>query len=294
MIAARTPEQAQALLAHETRWRRGPVPHELGGIAVAPGFKCIADGCFLLRCESGYGYLYRPGEGITVERPDQADPDEELLWLNGSVYAAVACLNGFLPFHASAVAHRGRVIAFTGATGAGKSTLVAGLGSKGFPLFCDDTLLTDLACTDQVLSMPGHKRLKLLPDALELTGNVAVQPVGAETGKHYARPAAGDVGHPLPLDTLVFLAEGPELGWEPIRGAERFALLEDDHYTQAIFLEAARLDRAELFALRARIAGQIRMVRLTRPRSREGFAASLDFVAERLPEWVVSSTGVYG
>jgi hypothetical protein len=289
MIAARSPEQAQALLARETRWRHGRVPHELGGMAVPPGFRLTTEGCFLQRCESGYGYLYRPGEGITIERPDQADPDEETLWLNGSVYAAVACLNGFLPFHASAVAHRERVIAFTGPTGAGKSTLAAGLGGQGFALFCDDTLLVDLANPDRLGCMPGHKRLKLLPDALALTGSVAIGPVGADTGKLYARSVAGEIDCPLPLDTLVFIDEGPELAWHPIRGAERFALLEDDHYTQDIFREAARPNRAELFALRAQIARQIRMVRLSRPRSTEGFAATLDFVAERLTEWVGSA-----
>ena len=29
----------------------------------------------------------------------------------------------------------------------------------------------------------------------------------------------------MTFDTLVFLAEGPELAWEPIRGAQHFALL---------------------------------------------------------------------
>lgn len=282
MTAPRTPDQAMALLARETRIRYGPVPHSLGGLAVEPGFRCIADGCFLQRCDSGYGYFYQPGKGITIERPPDADPDEEALWLNGSVYTGVACLNGFLPFHASAVEHGGAVIAFTGPTGAGKSTLAAGLGQLGFPLFCDDTLIADLATTDRVICLPGHKRLKLLPDALELTGAEPVQPVGSDTGKHYALPQAGDVRQPLPLDLLVFLTDGDDLAWQPVTGAQRFAMLEDDHYTQAIFAEAVRPTREELFRLRARIASQVQMARLTRPRSREGFAASLHFVAEHL------------
>ena len=284
MISDRSPEQAMAVLARETAWQYGKVPHSLAGIDVPPGYRAIADGCFLLRCESGYGYLYQPGSGITIERPAHADPDEEILWLNGSVYAGVACLNGFLPFHASAVAQNGRVFAFTGPGGAGKSTLAAGLGRIGFPLFCDDTLLVDLSVTDRALAMPGHKRLKLREDALALTGAVPVQPVGAGTGKHYAHPLAAEVGLPLPFDTLVFLAEGPELAWEPITGAARFAMLEDDHHSQEIFAESVRPTRAELFAMRARLAGQLRMARLTRPRSPEGFAASLALAAQRITE----------
>lgn len=285
MIAARTPAQAMALLARETAWRHGQTPRGLDGIAVPPGHRLIAGGRYLQWSESGYGYCYAPGEGIVVERPAGADPYEEALWLYGSVYAAVACLNGFLPIHASAVAHDGKVIAFTGPTGAGKSTLAAGLGQLGLPLFCDDTLLVDLHSTAGLIAMPGHKRLKLLPDALALAGADAEQPVGAETGKFYARPAAGDVGEPLPLAGLVFLEPGPETTWQILRGAERFVRLEDDHYTQDIFREAAQPGRAGLFALRARLAGQVAMVRLSRPISEQGYAASLALAAERIREF---------
>ena len=128
MIAPRAPAEAMALLARETAARHGSVPRALGGIAVPLGHRLIAEGCYLQWSDSGYGYYYAPGQGIVIERPEAADPDEETLWLNGSVYAGVACLNGFLPLHASAVAVDGRAIAFTGPTGAGKSTLAAGLG----------------------------------------------------------------------------------------------------------------------------------------------------------------------
>jgi hypothetical protein len=271
-----------ALLARETRWRHGPVPLALDGQAVEPGKRLISGRRYLQRSESGYGYLYVPGEGITIERPEGADPREEALWLNGSVYAAVACLNGFLPFHASAVAHGGRVTAFTGPAGAGKSTLVAGLGTLGLPMFCDDTLLLDLADPGAAVCVPGHKRLKLCEDALALTGATAEEPVGADTRKIHARSLAGDIGEPLALDTLVFLEEGPQVAWLPISGAERFARLEDDHYTQEIFLEAARPARDELFAIRAALAGRLRMARLVRPRSATGFAASVRLAAETI------------
>lgn len=285
MTALRAPAEAMALLARETAWRHGAVPRSLAGIAVPPGHRLIADGCYLQWSDSGYGYFHAPGEGIVIERPDGGDPDEEALWLNGSVYAGVACLNGFLPLHASAVAVDGRVIAFTGPTGAGKSTLAAGLGQHGLQLFCDDTLLIDLYSTAGLVAMPGHKRLKLLPDALGLASATAEGAVGADTGKFYARPAAGNVGEPLRLAGLVFLEEGAAVDWLEVRGTERFVRLEDDHYTQEIFREAVQPDRAALFALRARLAGQLAMARLVRPIAVEGFAASLALAADRIREF---------
>ncbi len=277
-----SPDRMMALIARETRWRLGPVPTGLGGKPASPGRWQIAQGRFLLRCESGLGYYYQPGEGITIERPVDADPDEELLWLKGTVHAAVACLNGLYPVHASAVAWEGRVHAFTGPAGAGKSTLVAGLGAAGLPLFCDDTLLLDLTDPGRIMCLPGHKRLKLLPDALTMSGARGEAPVGAETGKLYCRTAAGEVAMPLPLASLTFLEDGPVTAWHPVAGAERFARLEDDHYTQAIYLAAQRPERAALFALRARIAGMVTMARLVRPRSGEGFAHSVELARSHI------------
>lgn len=279
MSPPRSPTQAMELMARETRVAYGPVPRELGGVLVEPGFRRFSDGQFLLRCESGHGYHYVPGAGITIERPEQGDPDEELLWLNGSVYAAVACLNGFYPIHASAIAIAGQVTAFTGPSGAGKSTLVAGLGQRGLPLFCDDTLLLDLSDPDRIVALPGHKRLKLTGEALALTGLAEDRPVGADTGKSYVDPPSGDIRQPMALTTLVFLEEGPEPAWIPLGGAERFARLADDHYTQGLYHAAQRPDRVAQFQLRARLARQVGMARLVRPRSAAGFAASVELAA---------------
>lgn len=277
MPRARTPEQTMALMARESRCHYAPIIRWPGGTQLAEDRRIFADCEFALRTDSGFGFHYVPGEGVRIDRADHADPAEEELWLNGSVYAAIACLNGLYPLHASAVAHGGRVIAFTGPSGAGKSTLVAALGQRGIPLFCDDTLLLDVSDPDRPpVAMPGHKRLKLTDHALTMTGSVAGGPVGSDTGKHYVQPEAGTVTTPLPLDLLVFLEEGPEPAWLPIGGAQRFARLDDDHYTQDFYRIAQAPDPASQFALRARLANQIAMARLVRPRSAEGFAMSLD------------------
>lgn len=284
MAATRSPADSMALMARETRWHYGPVPRELGGQPIPADSRLFAQGQFVLRTLSGYGYHYVPGEGITIEQPEAGDPEEEALWLSGSVYAAAACLNGFFPLHASAIAHQGQVMAFTGATGAGKSTLVAALGQRGWPMFCDDTLLLDLADPDRIMALPGHKRLKLTAEALAMLGIAAEQPVGADTGKSYAAPPAGDWCEPLPLTVLVFLEDGEEPNWLEVAGAARFARLADDHYTRELYLEAQRPDRASQFGLRSRLAGQIAMARLVRPRSAASFAASLDLAEARLQE----------
>ena len=273
------PSPAEALLARETQLRYGRVPTELDGVKVAEDGHFLSGDTYLLRSD-GLSILYRKGEGVTVEHGPDADISAESLWLNGSVYAAIASINGFKPIHASAVAYQGEVIAFTGPSGAGKSTLIAALGKLGLPMFCDDTLVLDLSDPARIICLPGHKRLKLTPEALALTGTEVQEKVGTMIDKYYARPPSGEVGRSLPLARLVFLETGPKLAITEIAGAERFTRLTDDHYTEALFASARRLDRSEQFALQARLAQQIPMTQLTRPRDRLQFAASAQLAAK--------------
>src|SRR4030095_16201659 len=151
-----TKSAAQLLMERETRVRHGPVDLDHFGYRLPPGHSHLEAGSFLLHTPDGLSYFYRRGEGITICRDETADASEEQLWLNGSVYSAVACINGLVPIHASAVAHDGKVFAFTGPSGSGKSTLIADLGQMGLPMFCDDTLILDLGDPDRIILTPGH------------------------------------------------------------------------------------------------------------------------------------------
>lgn len=273
---------AELLLERETRVIYGPVPAQLFDAPLGQKSWQMKPGQFLLRAEGDHYFLYRQGEGITVHRGADADTSEESLWLNGSVYAAVASMNGLVPIHASAVAADGVVFAFTGSAGAGKSTLVAALGQHGFPMFCDDTLVLDLSDPDNIICLPGHKRLKLCKDAFQMTGAAREEQVSQTLEKHYAEPAGGIVATALPIGDLIFLEEGPEYRISPILGSERFTRVEDDHYTFRMFEAASQFNRAEQFAHRARLARQIPMALFERPLDPARFDDGVSYIAEYL------------
>ena len=268
------------MMERETRVAFGDVPRNLFGQLLAETSWQMQGSEFLLRGEGDHYFHYRQGEGITIERGVNSDLSEESLWLNGSVYAAVASINGLLPLHASAVAHNGRVVAFTGPAGAGKSTLVAALGGHGLPMFCDDTLLLDVSNPHHIDCLPGHKRLKLRPDAVDLTGAQPEEAVSTTVDKAYASPSAGNVGIVMPLAMPVFLEVGPEPGFEPIFGSDRFVRARDDHHTTLLFECARQFDRAAAFEHRQRLARQINMVRFVRPIDRSRFAETVALAAE--------------
>ncbi|MFN3517093.1 MAG: hypothetical protein ACK4YM_08040 [Novosphingobium sp.] len=275
-----------ALLAREAQARHGPVADQLDGQTVGPGEMLLAGDRFMLRTLTGYAYLYQRGAGVIVDRSPGADPAEEQLWLNGSVYAAIAAINGFLPLHASAVVWQGGAYAFTGPSGAGKSTLAAALGGHAMPLLCDDTLVLDISDPQRILCLPGHKRLKLTAQAVALTGAAPQEKVAALVDKHYAAPPGGVLNAVVPLRQLIFLADDEVPQIEPIGGAQRLACLNDDHYTADIFAMARRLDLAGRFALIAAIAPHIAMSRFARPRDTARFAETTALIAATLKQGV--------
>ncbi len=276
MSATVPPHPSQALMARETRLERGSVPVALDGHPVPPGQHRLAGDAFLLHADSGARFLYRRGQGkVVMDAAPDADPAELSLWHNGSVYAAVAALNGLRPIHASAIAIKGRAVAFTAPAGGGKSTMAAMLARRGYPLFADDTLVLDLADPGRPVCLPGHKRLKLTEPSLALTGFPRQEQVAPDYHKFYALPPAGDQPRALPLAALVFLEFAEEPSLARIGGAERFARLQDQHDTDAFWRAAQGHDHARLFAAQAGLAGAIEMWRLVRRNDLSEFDTSL-------------------
>ncbi|WP_239805183.1 hypothetical protein [Croceicoccus hydrothermalis] len=294
-------QRAAALIRRETRIRHGPVPDTIGGQRVAEGQWLLIGDEFLLRA-GGCTVYYKTGRGICVHVAT-ADAERRLdLYLSGTTHAAVACMNGLYPVHASAVVANGRAIAITGPSGAGKSTLSAGLASRGMGLLADDTLI--LAMPDgrfgdgeagyrgaddggpkpAPICLPGHKRMKLWPDAVAMTGAEAGDIVSPNYRKHYVAQAGPAQDEPCPLAGIVVLATGADFAFDPLHGGEKIAALNDDHYIARLH-EVASLDgpAGRLRAL-VTLASAVPCWRLTRPMDPDRFPQMLDFTQRCLEE----------
>jgi hypothetical protein len=270
------------LLQREAALVKGEPPITLGGITVQPGRWALSGGEYLLRTERELRFHYRQGSGVRLAiRPGCSEGEIEL-WRNGSVYSAIAAINGLVPLHASAIAQDGEVTAFTGPAGSGKSTLIAALSALGYAMFCDDTLVLNLDSSTPILALPGHKRLKLTEEALALTGTQREGPVAPDLEKFYARPISGAIERPLPLRKLVYLEFGDALALLPVEGAEKLRRLGDEHYTTALQDAAVEQDRSRIFARRSRLAGEVEMYRLVRPRDPAQIMASARYAAAHL------------
>ncbi len=223
-------------------------------------------------------FHYRRGEGLVVQMPDVAGETDYELFLWGTIFGAVAWLNGLVPLHASAVDVGGRVVAFTADSGGGKSTLAAALAAHGHPHVCDDTLVLSLQ-HDAVYALPDEKPLKLWGDALLMTDIEPSRPVPSMPGKHYAKPARKSAA-PLPLTDLVFLERGDEVSLEAVTGAAKFSLLPEALYRG--FLHVARADRTAHEQFLLKFCSNVRFWRLRRPFDSHRFGADVEAISRVL------------
>lgn len=269
-------------LAAESALSEGDTPQTLqGALKQAPTY-AIARDAFLLKLPSGLAFHYQQGKGVTVSRPPHVTDAEVALFFNGSVYGAIAWINGFVPLHASAIVHDGRVHAFTGHSGAGKSTLVAALGGAGFTHFCDDVLVLDMRDPNAILCLPGHKKMKLWRDALALTGHERGEQVRGDLDKYFVAPTGETAATPLPLTHLYFLEEatrsGPKL--TPFSGIDRFTRGQAAFYRPHFC--AAISENQDLFPILSRIGSTVKMAKFDRAKRKEEFAAGIAFMANAI------------
>lgn len=277
-----TAQQNMALLAAESAIREGAVPDTLRDpIRETPTYALTQDQ-FLLRLPSGLKFHYRKGDGVVVERPDTVNELDIAAFLNGSVYGAIVWLNGMVPLHASGAVHNGRVHAFTGHSGAGKSTLASALGAHGMPLMSDDVLVLDLSDPTAVICLPGHKQVKLWPDAVALTEAAVLGPVRRDIEKVYTAPSGGYHPDPLPLAELFFLdaTRKTDVSFTPVSGAERFTLAQAAFF-RPLFCNLIGGSGA-LFRVLSRLSSQVAIGRFDRPRNKDLFAEGVASMAAHI------------
>ena len=121
-----------------------------------------------------------------------------------------AALQGLSVFHASAAAVHGKVLAFMGPPGSGKTSLTAHLVALGASFFTDEVLVLESGAAD-VRAYPGPARLSI--DEAELgqipsTQKLRVGPCVGRSDKVMLEPEP--CASPLPLACLYFLRPDSE------------------------------------------------------------------------------------
>jgi hypothetical protein len=157
------------------------------------------------------------GEQVTIECLPGADPRNITDMITSRVMTIVIYQRGLLPLHASAVSIGGGIVALSGTSGVGKSTLAAALGESGHVVVSDDMLPVKALAGQIPIAWPGAARLKLSQEALDYLGcadnNLTL--ANTQEGKFLTGPASlGSPGSKLwhegqPLRALIRIQRGP-------------------------------------------------------------------------------------
>ncbi|MCW3124008.1 MAG: HPr kinase, partial [Flavipsychrobacter sp.] len=108
------------------------------------------------------------GKDVIIEPFEGRHGREIRIFLLATVMAVVLLQRKVMPLHASGIVKDDRLILFTGDSGAGKSTSLAYLVSKGYRIFTDDIciLKADPENDKHVLGVASYPMLKLWDDAV--------------------------------------------------------------------------------------------------------------------------------
>lgn len=116
-------------------------------------------------------YYAANGESILVEPLPGADYKSIRLFLLSNAMAAVLHQRNTIPFHASAIHYKDGVVLFCGNSGAGKSTTVTNLQTKGYKVFSDDVcVLKEGEQKDEMFALPSYPVVKLWADSFVKSG----------------------------------------------------------------------------------------------------------------------------
>jgi hypothetical protein len=247
----------------------GRVPSQLSeGVLRGDGFEA-APGRFLLRAGRRAGrFLVEDGTRITLQRGGASEDPIVAFHFLHTVMAALLHQRGNVVLHAGAVAGEEGATVISGESGAGKSTVLADLAARGFPLLSDDVTALSVGPDGETEVIPGPSSVHLCGDAAErlserLSPEVAGLPRRSWHRMKVAVPVTGiRPGGRYPFRRWVELAigTGDEVRVECLSGARKLEALQ-----RCIYMPMQIAEHAQRFGLLRAVMGRVPVLAIERP-----------------------------
>lgn len=164
------------------------------------------------------------GRQIEVEPAPGAVDSDVVLFLLDPVFAVALAMRGEFVLNAASVVVDGAVLAFSGASGAGKSESVAKYAAAGALVVSDSVLRLSVSGDGAVLAYPQAPWLRLWPDTINRHSLVGRHPL-VRSGLGLRRVPFAAAPLPLPLQTIVMLSDGEAVPEAASSGTRRVAAL---------------------------------------------------------------------
>ena len=220
---------------------------------------------FLLKVPDIADYFVKNANEITVSRNKNVDDSEINLFLLGSAFGAVIYQQKKVPFHGSTVIINNKAIIISGVSGAGKSTTVASLIQKNYPLLSDDvTVLNEKE--GNIIASSGFPQVKLWLDSLNMMdlSPEKLKRIRPQLEK-FKFPVKNFIEGEKQVDSIFIImkknTEGVEI--EEIKGVDKFKILTNNTYRKQ-FVPALKLEK-EQFKIVALLAAKVKLYTISRP-----------------------------
>lgn len=145
----------------------GGVPISLPGSTEHGPTWQIAGDRFLIRIPGVARFLLVAGRTIIIEAEDNTPRCDIAIFVTGTVFGILLHQRHQVVLHASAVRVGDGAVMFCGASGAGKSTIAAALGQRGYPLLNDDVCAIGLDPAGAPIVHSDGRQLKLWAQAID-------------------------------------------------------------------------------------------------------------------------------
>lgn len=228
----------------------------------------LGDGEEILSWPEVGHFVVSHGTTVTIHLHEGVGADLARLPLLGPILGTLLRQRGRIVLHASAVSIGGRVAAFLGHKGYGKSTTAAALHAHGHPVVTDDVLPVEMGEENTVTVWPGFPRLSMWPDAVSAVGQdpstlaalherVSKRAVPAREG--FAAQRA------ISLDGIYVLGQGDRLVCDVLSPREAFVELLRHSYCSGQLGQLSSDALPPLFRQYSRLVETVPVYRLDRP-----------------------------
>jgi len=220
---------------------------------------------FLLNVPDIADYFVKNGNEIIVSKKENVSNSEINLFLLGSAFGAVLYQQKKVPFHGSTVIINNKAIIISGVSGAGKSTIVASLTNKNYPLLSDDvTVLKEK--NGNIIAISGFPQVKLWQDSLDMMNISAKNLIKIRPQlEKYKFPVKNFVEGQKQVDSIFILTKKntKNVEIEEIKGIEKFKILANNTYRKQ-FVSALKLEK-EQFKIISLLAAKTKLYFIKRP-----------------------------
>ncbi len=228
-------------------------------------FRAAADEVLLYVNGIAYYYL-TAGDSIIVQPCADVEASRVRFYLM-EIIGLLLIQRRILLIHGSTVVVNGQAYIFTGASGAGKSTIAAALRKQGYPLLADDISALARDADGIFRVRPGYRIQKLGQASTDMLGirTDGYARVPDERQKYVVIEESGFWHQPVPVAAVfeLGLAPGEEVSAAALTGTEKLGALLRNTYL-ANYIERLGWKRGH-FEQCAQLAKQVAVYRLRRP-----------------------------